>query len=157
MKRALVIALLAVMLACTSVAGLSGGSTPDASTNDGGANEGDADAGTGTDAFVDAEMLPPGVIRCPSTAATCTVATAPCCVTVSGMDSPAPRSFTKSSATCDPSCSASYIGSFDTFTMTFTASCSRPSDCSNGDVCCVEGGNGVTAFVCVAAQTCDAP
>lgn len=151
MRSLACLALLAIG-ACTSLGGLSGGG------DDAGADA--SDAASSADATPDGSLdedaaLPPGTIACPSTNVTCDVASNACCVTVYGYDAPAPRSFTKSTATCGvpQACTASYSGGAalgNAFTMTFEATCSKPSDCTMGVCCVMNSGNHVLKMACQA-------
>ena len=137
------------LAACSSLDSLA---TPgdDASGGRGGGD------GGGTDA-----ALPPGHIPCPSTNVSCDKSVAACCVTASGHQDPAPRSFESSSARCvplDASECASYAGIGDNFTVEFETRCQNASSCTGGQVCCVAIAKPelyVESISCKAPADCD--
>lgn len=138
----------------------------DASREGAAADGGEGGGAPGLDGAVLDGVAPLGAgqIYCASTTTACDVQKAQCCVTLSGTDSAAARTYSTSSAQCGPigggNC-GSFIAAGNDFTMKFPQRCGTAADCQTGESCCVlpltmgdRFAKEVGGIGCLAAPTC---
>lgn len=160
----------AALLRCSTPYSEGDPSTVDAASA--GAADGARDGGGGAPkdggsvSTVKDAALRPGEIACGSTTIVCNATQAACCLSVSGSNGPAVRSFGSTSATCiaiDAGTCGSYVSVGDDFTYKLPQRCQEGSDCAASEVCCalplVPGGDRfakeIGSIVCLARSECD--
>jgi hypothetical protein len=128
---------------CTNLSGLSAeddAATPLADAADDMSIDADAAPDAGADASDADAMLPPGTIYCAGTNVTCDVTMTECCVTVTGRQTPPPRTVDNASARCGaiggPNCGPTYGSAGTTYFMDFPTRCASAAECDAGAVCC---------------------